>query len=130
MASIWISKVDLEELIGVDATQALLSAYPGRSVYVPGKRNLDKLKPIVGPVASEVLRYEFGGCELMLPSAVARPRTLKDQIIERLEQGQTYGEIVAELRCSYRHICGVAADVKLNPKERAQKARTGTDGEA
>ena len=130
MASIWVSRPDLEDLIGVDATQALLSAYPGRSVYVPGKRNLDKLKPIVGPVASEVLRYEFGGCELMLPSAVARPRTLKDQIIERLEQGQTYGEIVAELRCTYRHIAGVAADAGLNPKERARKARTGTDGEA
>jgi len=130
MASIWVSRPDLEDLIGVDATQKLLTAFPGRSVYIPSKRNLDKLTPIIGPVAAEILRFEFGGCELMLPSAVARPRTLKDQILERLEQGRTYGQIVAELRCTYRHICGVAADAGMNPRGRAQKASTGTDGEA
>jgi hypothetical protein len=123
MASIWISRPDLEDLIGVDAALALLTAYPGRSVYVPGKRNVDKLVPIVGAVAAEVLQAEFGGCEIMLPSAVARSRTLKDRIIERLEQGWTYGEIVAEVGCTLRHVFGVARDSGLTPKERAQKPR-------
>ncbi|MGE4442535.1 MAG: hypothetical protein AB7D27_13760 [Desulfomicrobium sp.] len=121
MASIWISRVDLENLIGPDAALALLTAFPGRSVYIPGKRNVDKLVPIVGAVAAEVLQAEFGGCEIMLPSAVARPRTLKDRIIERLEQGWTYGEIVVEVGCTLRHVFGVARDAGLTPKERVQK---------
>jgi hypothetical protein len=124
VASIWISRIDLENLIGQDAALALLTAYPGRSVYVPGKRNVDKLVPIVGAVAAEVLQAEFGGCEILLPSTVARPRTLKDRIIERLEQGLTYGQIVVELQCSFRHVFGVARDSGLTPKERAQKPRT------
>lgn len=128
MASIWISRPDLEDLIGVDATQKLLTAFPGRSVYVA--RRLDKFTHIIGHVAAEILQAEFVGCELMLPSAAAKPTTLKARIIERLEQGQTYGEIVAELRCTYRHICGVAADAKLNPKERARKARREAEREA
>jgi hypothetical protein len=122
MASIWISRPDLEDLIGHDAATKLLTAYPGRAVYITRKRNVDKLVPIVGPVASEVLRYEFGGCELMLPSVVAKAPTLKDRIIERLEQGKTYGGIVAELQCTYRHVVGVAMNTGLNPAGRAQKA--------
>jgi hypothetical protein len=130
MASIWISRVDLEDLIGQDAALALLTAFPGRSLYIPRKHNADKLVPLIGAVAAEILRFEFGGCELTLPVSAARPRTLKDSIIELLEQGRTYGEIVAKLKCSTRHVQGVARDSGLNPAGRAQKARTGTDGKA
>jgi hypothetical protein len=125
MASIWISRVDLEDLIGPDAALALLTAYPGRSVYVPGKRNVDKLVPIVGAVAAEVLQAEFGGCEIMLPVAAIKPRTLKDRIIEQLEQGRTYGEIVAKLQCTMRHVQSVASDCGLKPAGRAQTPRSG-----
>lgn len=130
MASIWISRVDLEQLIGNDAALALLTAFPGRSVYIPSKRNLDKLTPIIGPVAAEILRFEFGGCEIMLPTAATKPPTLKARILERLEQGRTYGEIVAELQCTERHVQGVARNSGLTPAGRAQKARTGTDDNA
>jgi hypothetical protein len=123
MASIWVSRPDLEDLIGADATTKLLTAFPGRCVYITRKRNVDKLVPIVGAVASEVLRYEFGGCELMLPSVVAKAPTLKDRIIDRLEQGVPYSKIVAELQCTERHVYGVARDTGLNPAGRAQKAR-------
>ncbi|NCC05009.1 MAG: hypothetical protein EOM37_13435 [Proteobacteria bacterium] len=123
MASIWISRPDLEDLIGHEAALALLTAFPGRSVYIPSKRNLNKLVPIVGPVANEILCYEFGGCEIILPTAATKPPTLKDRILERLEQGRTYGEIVTELQCSQRHVQVVAADSGMTPAARAQKAR-------
>lgn len=130
MASIWISRVDLEDLIGPDAALALLTAYPGRSVYIPGKRNLDKLVPIVGAVAAEVLQAEFSGCEIMLPVAAVRPRTLKDKIIKMLEHGHSYGAIVAKLQCTMRHVQGVASDSGLKPAGRAQTPRSGEATEA
>lgn len=128
MASIWISRPDLEDLIGAEAALKLLTAYPGRSVYVA--RKIDKFTHIVGPVAAEILQAEFVGCEPMLPSAAAKPPTLKARIIKLLEQGWTYGEIVTELQCTSRHVEGVASDSGLSPSKRAQKASTGTDGEA
>lgn len=130
MASIWVSRPDLEDLIGVDATQALLSAYPGGRVYVGRKPERCKFALVVGPVAAEILCGEFPGLEIMLPSAAAKPPTLKQQIVELLEQGVSYSQIVARLGCTERHVAGTAADARLRLKDRAQKARTGTDGEA
>lgn len=132
MAAIWISKVDLEELIGVDAALALLAVYPGQTIYIPHKHanKLGKFAPIIGEAASEILRNEFPGLEVVLPAVAVQRRTKKDHIIELLGQGRSYSEIVTEVGCTLRHVFGVARDSGLTPAGRAQQASTGTDGKA
>ena len=132
MASIWISHIDLEGLIGKAAAQALLAAYPGQRVYIPCKHagKVGKLVPIIGEAASEILRNEFPGLEVVLPAVAVQRRTKKDCIIELLEQGCSYREIVTKVGCSERHVAGVARDSGLTPAGRAQKASTDADGKA
>lgn len=130
MASIWISRIDLEDLIGQDAALALLTAFPGRSVYVTRKWNLDKLVPIIGPVAAEILRAEFGGCEIVLPTGAIKPPTLKDQIAPMIEQGLSHNEIAQQLGCSWRYVAMVKADMGLTKPQATQKPRSEVKGNA
>ena len=119
MASIWISRVDLEELVGVDATQKLLTAFPGRSVYIPRRSGAGlAVETAVGGAAFETLQAEFAGCEILLPSTAVKAPSLKSRIIPMLEAGLSYREIVNELQCTLRHVCGVAADMGLTKRPR------------
>lgn len=123
MASLWISRVDLEQLIGREAALALLTAFPGRRIYIPMKATAEKFTAIVGSKANEILCNEFRGFDIMLPSSAIQPVTKKERIIPLLKAGRTYAEVAAEIGCTERHVAYVAVDSGLTPAERSRDAR-------
>ena len=130
MATLWISGTDLSQLIGREKAEALLREYAGRQVYIPINASRQKFTPVIGEEANAVLSREFPGIDVSFPSTIGRPPTMKERIRELIEQGRTCTEVVRTVKCSERYFHMVAVDMGLTPAERAQKARTGTDGEA
>ena len=130
MATLWISGIDLSQLIGREKAEALLREYAGRQVYIPINASRQKFTPVVGEKANAILSREFPGIDVSFPSTIGRPPLMKERIRALLEQGKTCSEVVRIVKCSERYFNMVAVDMGRPPAERAQKARTVTDGEA
>jgi hypothetical protein len=126
MASIWISRVDLEDMIGEEAAEALLTEFSGRRIYIPAKVESEKFSPIIGSVANEILSREFRGYEVCLPSLRKTP-TKKERIITMLEAGHSADEIAVAAECSLRHVAYCKQDAGLTQptprKKRTQNPR-------
>lgn len=130
MATLWISGTDLSQLIGREKAEALLREYAGRQIYIPINASRQKFTPVIGEEANEILSREFPGIDVSFPSTIGRPPLMKERIRELIEQGRTCSEVIRQIGCSERYFHMVSGDAKLNPRKRAQDARTGTDGEA
>lgn len=136
MARLWISGVDVAELIGSEKAEALLTEYAGRSVYIPKDASRQKFTPVVGEEANAILSREFPGIDCAFPSTVGRP-AMKERIRELIEQGRTCTEVVRIVKCSERYCEMIRRDLKLPKpkvqktlKPKRQKPRTGVTGEA
>ncbi|NLW81406.1 MAG: hypothetical protein GXY42_07000 [Desulfovibrionales bacterium] len=128
MASIWVSRPDLEDLIGPEAALALLTAFPGRRIYIPAKATSEKFTDIVGSVANEILSNEFRGYEVCLPNVV-KPVTLKEKILPLLEAGLSLDDVARQCECTVRYVCMVRADMTFRRKP-APKPRRRAEREA
>lgn len=122
-----ISKVELQGLLGADATSALLAKYGGQSLYVPKREGAGQaILSVVGAKAFEALKTQYGGENLSLPGKV-KPPSLKSRIVPLIEAGLSHNEIALELGCSWRYAAMVKADLGLTqptPRKKRQKPST------
>jgi hypothetical protein len=128
------SRAQLEGLIGADATERLLAKYGGQSLYFPRRETAGQaIMQVVGAVAFEILRFEFGTLNVNLPGK-PRPPAVKEQIAQLLEVGLSINEIAERAGCSGRYVSMIKADLglsKATPRRKpAPKPRTGADGKA
>lgn len=102
----------VEALIGLTATLALVQAFGGTKLYIP-KRVLLEDNPLVqsvGMAAAVVLQTEFGGQhDLVIPKAEAFMRHRQDREIRRLRQTLTIGELARRFNLHERTIRKVLA---------------------
>jgi len=124
MATLWVSGIDLSQLIGRKKAEALLTEYAGRQVYIPIYASRQKFTPIIGERANEILSREFPGIDVSFPSTAGRPPSMKQRIQELIDQGRTCTEVVREIGCSERYFHMVSRNAGQAIKERAQKAST------
>lgn len=128
MASIWVSLVSLQSLLGAEPANTLCTVYAGRRIYIPAEPG-QALVDILGDCAW-TLCAEYRGMEIMLPTATIQQQTKKERIVRLLEQGLSYSEIVAEVGCTERHVAGIASAVRkgLTPIQRIRLRRSKNDG--
>lgn len=124
--AVTISRIDLEALIGPECAAWLVSQFGGQSIYIPKRAGAGQaIEAVVGAVAFEILRGEYGGLNVSLPGKDKAP-TLKAQIIPLIEAGLSHNEIAERLGCSWRHVAGVKQDMGLTkptPRKKRQKPR-------
>lgn len=129
-----VSRMDLEDLIGPEATALLLAKFGGLSLYIPRRPGAGKaIEAVVGAVAFEVLQGEFGKLNVNLPGKAKAP-SLKERIIPLIEAGLSLNEIAQQLGCTWRHVAYVKQDMGLSKpsprRKKRQQPRTGARHEA
>lgn len=117
MAETWVSRPELEEVIGRDAAEALCRAYGGVPVYVPRRADpASQLGRVLGPLALSALAVEYGGLKITVPNG-RRPEPCKAAIARKIEAGHSYEKIALELKVTERYVRLVARSQKTRPRQ-------------
>lgn len=117
MAETWISRPELEEVIGRDAAETLCRSYGGVPMYVPRKADLTcQLGRILGPLPLAALAAEYGGLRITVPNG-RRGEPYKAAIARKLEDGHSYDKIALELGVTERYVRLVARARKVQPRQ-------------
>ena len=106
--TLYISRNDLIEAIGEEATSALLELAGGGSVYIArSPRPQNSIKAGIGEEAYGKLQAAIGsgrgGLWLSLPSSIPLV-TLRDQVALRTSEGRSEDEIAREFRVNIRTV--------------------------
>ena len=94
---IWVSRPDLEALIGKDATDVLCMRHGGVSFYVPIRAKADtELAKLIGFGRSRALCEAYGGTFITVPLGNRR-EPHKSRIMDMLDEGKPLREIARNL---------------------------------
>lgn len=105
---IWVSRPDLEALIGKDATDALCSRHGGISFYVPRRPKATmELAKLIGFEQSRTLCEVYGGSCIAVPLG-NRKDPYKNRIMDMLDKGRPLREIARTLGTTERYVRAVA----------------------
>lgn len=114
MGAIWTPLVRLEEIMGREAAHKLARACGGQSLYVPHLwRRAKALLALVGPDATKALCREYGGTDVLLPSALLQPETKKVRLVRLFKAGLTPLEACRQTGATLRYAQQVRADLGL-----------------
>lgn len=117
MAETWVSRPELEDVIGHDAADMLCRSYGGVPVYVPRKADpACQLGRILGVFALSALVAEYGGLRITVPNG-RRGEPYKAAIARKLETGQPHEQIALELGVTERYVRLVARSHKSGPRQ-------------
>ena len=112
MAENWISRPELEEIIGREAANALCRAGGGVPLHVPYSPDPTSwLGRLLGPGPLAALCAEYGGMRSTVPNG-RRPETHKRAVIRLLEAGHSHSSIALELGVTERYVRMLAAQVR------------------
>ena len=102
---------ELIEVIGLDATRALIEAFGGTRLYVPGRLAPDHaLVKLLGEPAAAALAAHYAGDELGVPRAAAAMRAaLHRQIVAAYDAGASAARLAREHGCTERWIYAIVA---------------------
>ncbi len=103
--------VELAQVVGDEATQALLHHFGGRRLYVP--RQISDGHPIaaaIGPKAAALLAEYYHGAILYFPIVAAR----RERIILMAEAGMPAPQIASALSVSERLVYQVLSERRQN----------------
>ncbi len=101
--STWISRTDLDELIGQEAASILCRLYGGIQFYVPKRvRNGERLAGSIGFGRALALCNAYGGGYIVVP--LDRPEPLKVQIVRLLKKGKRAPDIARKLGTTERYV--------------------------
>lgn len=108
MAETWISRPELEEVLGRDGADLLCRVSGGVPVYVPLKADVSThLGRILGPFKLAALARVYGGMRITVPNG-RKAEAHKNTIIGKLEAGLPYDKIALELGVTERYVRMVA----------------------
>lgn len=117
MAETWVSRPELEDVIGHDAADMLCRSYGGVPVYVPRRADpACQLGRILGVFALSALVAEYGGLRITVPNG-RRGEPYKAAIARKLEKGQPHEQIALELGVTERYVRLVARSHKSGPRQ-------------
>lgn len=110
MARRWLRYEDVVSVAGEDVARAVTRVFGGMSMYLPvAADGANPLEPLMG---REVLRrfcLRYGGGHVVFSK---RQGSRKNEIIARLERGQTSHAIAADLDVTLRYVQRLASDVR------------------
>lgn len=117
MAENWISRPELEELIGREAADTLCRTSGGVPLHVPYSPDAgSRLGRLLGPGPLTALCAEYGGMRITVPNG-RRPEPHKGAVIRLLEAGRPHGSIALELGVTERYVRMVAARMRGAPAQ-------------
>lgn len=113
----WISRPELESLIGKEAAETLCFAYGGVPFYVPvrPKKGMDLAK-VIGFDKICALCSIYGGSYITVPLG-AKPQPHKGRIIALLNEGRTPPQIARTLGTTERYVRVIASQYRRKPKQ-------------
>ena len=117
MPETWVSRPELDMLIGKDAAEALCRHHGGVPVYVP--RKPDPSAPlclIIGPAAMRALCLEFGGLHITVPNG-RKAEAFKGEIVRRLDEGKAHNAIALEVGVTERYVRLLASAHCKGPRQ-------------
>lgn len=107
----WISKIELDALLGKDGAFALSSALGGDRIYVPmAPDSTHPLAAIIGLDGMAALCAACGGVGLSIPKTARK--LLKEKILELLRCGKAHREVARECGATLRYVQRVASAKK------------------
>ena len=117
MMSEWVSRPDLEELIGREAAEQLCKALGGVPFYVPitPKPGIELAK-IVGFGRACALCAAFGGAYVTVPLG-NRPEPYKVRIMRLIDEGKTPPQIARELGTTERYVRTIMRHYRHKPRQ-------------
>lgn len=103
----WVSRPELNELIGPEAAERLCRERGGVPFYVPMRVNPGEgLAALLGFGRAHALSESYGGGYITVP--LIRPEPLKVQIATLLDRGKSAPEIARELHTTERYVRAIA----------------------
>ncbi len=105
----------LTELIGPDATQALIAAFPGQYLYIPHPptKSDHPIAQAIGLGPAQTLSQHYGGCRPLIPMGHAQRIHNRDQqIIAAHQSGASISDLVTQFRLSPRRLRQILAKGK------------------
>lgn len=92
-----LTACDLRVLIGADAAVRFLVVWAGAPLRFPKRpagATFDKMTRVIGPEAAEILRREFAGQTLYIPTDARAERAQRDaELVVRLALGQSPAQV-------------------------------------
>lgn len=106
---------NLVDLIGHDATAALIATFGGTRVYIPQVAEPDDtLSVLIGHLPACALAQIFGGDRLEVPN----PPPRRTRILELRASGLTINAIARTLSCTRRRVFQVIAEARAADRNR------------
>lgn len=117
MAETWVSRPELEEVLGKDGADLLCRVSGGVPVYVPIKADAaTHLGRILGPLKLRALANIYGGMRITVPNG-RKAEPFKNSIINKIESGLACDKIALEIGVTERYVRMVAQACRA-PKAR------------
>lgn len=119
MANMWVSEVELRDLLGVDTAKAFVRIMGGQRLYIPQNATPDHpLARTIGMIGMRGLCHAFAGETISLPSSRERD-TAKKQIQRLLAEGKSHGQIAQACKVTHRYVEAVVQ--RLRQEKSAQQ---------
>ena len=117
MAESWVSRAELEELLGAQAAALMMRTYGGVPVYIPKQAWAGtELSRLVGVPALEKLAALYGGDRITVPNG-RKPDPHKGRIIQMLDDGLTPSAIARRLGVTERYVWAVSRQCRRHPRQ-------------
>lgn len=113
----WISRPELENLIGKDAADILCCMHGGVPFYVPvrAKQGIELAKTI-GFGRACVLCSVYGGSYITVPIG-NRPEPYKIKIMRLIDEGKRPSQIAKELGTTERYVRTIMSHYRKRPRQ-------------
>lgn len=119
MANMWVSEVELRDLLGADTAKTFVRILGGQRVYIPQSATADhQLARTIGLMGMRALCHAFAGETISLPSSRERD-TAKKQIKRLIAEGKSHGQIAAACKVTHRYVEAVVQ--RLRQEKSAQQ---------
>jgi len=107
-----VTMARLKEVLGTDATLALIAAHGGGNLYVPSRlRQAHPLLQTLGPEAAARLARAYGGERVDVPKIDAVLRQLrKKDILAARKQGESIADLALRHKLSRRRVLQILAE--------------------
>lgn len=112
MAETWVSRAELEEVLGKDGADMLCRTSGGVPLYVPRSADASTfLGRLLGPLRLAALTTIYGGMRITVPNG-RRAEPFKGRIIDLLQCGTSAEKIAMAVGVTERYVRMVARHCK------------------
>lgn len=121
----WVSDVELADLLGRDAARIFTRTLGGQCLYVPAKADAShRIACIIGLRCMEILCASYGGENITIPNGREK-NTARRRAIQMLQQGHSLSRVANACEITQRYAEMIAQELRAQQRSPVQGSLLG-----